>query len=505
MNKFIYLAIFILFPLLHNAQNKEINNPLFKERINLLFKGMAEKNMDEVSNYFADSVSYSGYNGKKIVSTILKGIALQKQPPSEYKIDNIERINDKSKVSITTNNPGDKDFYFLFDDKGMFWQINLYTIKIPKSSKIKLPHPVTIPFQLEGNAVNFNIKLNNQNNQYKFLFDTGATSCVLDSTLVSKLNLKIISKQNSTGASGSSNHNVVAIDSLSFGGVVLKDISAVVVDLSKFKLDGIIGYDILNHYVTKIDYDNKILSFFNEIKECKDPYQDKLTFDFAEGVTIPRTEISINLKSGKTFKGFVLMDSGADPNFLLNSNIVKNNNLLEEFDPKIEFGSKSLTTNSTDEYLSTLKSLNFLDEVYEDVPLIISLATQGVHSMPNLLGILGNGILYKKNWIFDYSTKTAYYHQNKFANNLFEYPYTNFSITKENNTMFFNIIQSQSKEMQAGLKPHMEIISVNNLDASQYIEIKRLLQTPNKIIKVKYINNLGEQKKWKVKTTKRLI
>ena len=501
MKKNLLLLFFLITVLSSFAQN---NLPIIKERIDLLFTNMAQKNLDEVSLYFAEDISYNGLKGKAITKTVLKGIAIQKGPITAYEITKSEIINDKFRVSIIIENEEDEGYNFLIDKLGFFHEINLFKIKMAEESQaLKLQNPQDYPFEMDGNAVNFHPLLNN--NKVKFLFDTGATTCSIDKSIAKRLNLKVVSKQSTEGASGTEYYEVVTIDSLKLGNLTIKKLNAIVVDLSKFGLDGIIGNDILKNYVTKIDYDQHSFTFFNRINECPEKYEKSAGFKFIEGVAIPVIEIEIGLKSGENFKGNVLMDSGATPNFLLNSNIVTNHNLLSKFTPKLVNASKSLTSDISEEYLSTLQSMSVLNNSFLDVPIIISLATKGINAMPNLMGILGNGIMYRNNWIFDYRNQTVYFQKNQQFDVPFDYPFTNFRIRKDHKKLYFDNIQPQSLEANAGIKSNFEILSVNKLKLENYKEIQKLLKTHNKSIKVLYIDEQGKKKTWKIKTKNRLI
>jgi Aspartyl protease len=501
MKKHLLLLFFLLTVLGAFAQD---NTQIIKERIDLLFKNMAQKNLDEVSAYFAEDISYNGLKGVTLTKTILKGIAIQKDPITAYKIVKKELINDKFRLHIVIGNEEDNGYNFLIDKLGFFYEINLFKIKMAEESQaLKLQNPQSFPFELDGNAVNFYPFLNTF--KAKFLFDTGATNCSIDMAIAKKLNLKVVSKQSAEGASGKEYYEVVTIDSLKLGSLIIKNLNALVVDLSKFGLDGIIGNDLLKNYVTRIDYDQQAFTFYNHLNECPDKYEKSAEFKFLEGIAIPMLEIEIGLKSGETFKGNVLMDSGATPNFLLNSNIVSKENLLPKFTPKLVNSSRSLTADVSEEYLSTVQSITVLENYFLDVPIVISLAKKGINATPNLMGILGNGIMYRFNWLFDYRSKTIYYHKNKQFDVQFDYPLINFKIRKNNAKLYFDNIQPESSEANAGIKPGFEILKVNGLKAENFDKIQKILKTTNQTIKITYRNDLGKLEKWKVKTKKRLI
>jgi hypothetical protein len=482
------------------AQEKQEFNPLYKDRIDILFQNMFEQNFDEISYYFADEIKYFNEKGKEKVKNILKNIAFQKHQLLKYQISDISKVEDKYRVYLITDNQ--ENFNFVFDEKGIFFEINMYELTIQSYSN--LIEPSIIPFLLrDDELITFDLTINCSDKKSKFLFDTGAAILVIDSTIAKNNNLKIISKQIITGAYGEKVYNIILIDSLTIGDIILKNVVGMVDNLKKFDVDGIIGNDVLKNYVTKIDYDNKKFIFYNQIAECKDLYTGKIVFDLVEG--LPVTEISIKLKTGEFFTGKVIIDSGASPYFLISSKLTNDNNLLSKFNPKLLTGSKTLTTSYHTEFISAIDTLFFYN-TFVDVPIIIPTSSTGALENSNYsLGILGNGIIKKYNWIIDYSSKIAYLQKNKFFNQEFNYPNTNFSIKSENQKLYFHIIQPNSDEEKAGIKSNFEIISVNKLKIDELSKIKQLFKIQNQKIKIKYIDNLNNIKYWNVKTSNKLI
>ena len=502
------ILIFIcLFTIIANAQVKEIRKELFSNRIVQLFESLEAADIKSIEPYLSKDLKVSGYEGQ-LARSILKSMPFQVTIPSEYKIISVEQEASQYRVKVITA-PEEDDYDFLFDAKGQFLQINMFEVQVQEQSRneiIELDKPLRIPFSFENGIIFIHLKINGRSEPLNFVFDTGATTTVLDSAVAVKYGIKPLTQQNSTGATGNQAYDISTISDLKMGTLDISNISCVLVDLAhlkgKKKIDGIIGYTLLSDYVTKIDYNKNELVFYNTIKDCDEVYKKQIKFDFENEIPIPQIPIAIRLKTGVTFSGKVLMDTGAAPNFILNSNITRDNDLLEKFNPKIEVTSESLTGGAK-EYESTLEQLSFDKETFSDAPIIISLATEGVNTFPNLLGILGNGILHKRNWIFDYENQIAYYEDNQFSTKEFEYPCTNFSIQQENGIISFATVQPKSREAKKGIQTGMEILSING-HTDAYDEMKRLLKTPNIKLKIQYKNTLGAKKWIRIKTGRKI-
>lgn len=381
---------------------------------------------------------------------------------------------------------------------------NKEKIKVEQTNNVTI-EPWIVPFVLEDNLIFFKASIKGIKDTLNFVFDTGASMCVLDSTIAAENKIEPFTENMATGASGSTDYKIASMEEFQVKGLKLSKLNTVLVNLSHLKhglsIDGIIGRDFLFNYATKIDYDKKELIFYNEISEVKTIYKNKLTYNLDWG--IPQIPIGIKLKSGEEFEGNVLMDSGAGLNFMLNSNITRDNNLLESFNPKIHTSSTSLT-GEDDEYESSLHSLSFNNEEHLDVPVHIPLSTAGVNATPGLLGILGNGIMKRYNWVFDYKNQTAYYESNTFKDEKFDYLCTDFFIKKEDQKLFFKNVQKNSVEYKKGIEDGMEIKSINGYGIEDYSEIKKLLKKEYIKLKIEYLTMNGKKKKIIIETKRKM-
>lgn len=373
--------------------------------------------------------------------------------------------------------------------------------------------PRVVPFVVEENLIFFKATIKGIEDTLNFVFDSGAGGFVLDSTIAAKNKIEPFTETVTSGASGSANYKVASIEKFQVNGLELNDIMTVLVDLNHLghrlsegpskglSIDGIIGSDLLFNYVTKIDYDKKEFIFYNDISEVNTLYKSKLNLNL--DWRIPQIPIGIKLKSGEEFEGNVLMDSGSASNLTLNSNITSDNKLLESFNPKIKTYSTSLTGDE-DEYLSTLHSLNFNKEEHFDVPVDIPLSSAGVNAMPGLLGILGNGILKRYNLIFDYKNLTAYYEPNKFIDEKFDYPCTEFYIKKEGQKLLFKNVQKNSVEHKNGIENGMEIKSVNGYGIEDFTKIKKFLYKESIKLEIEYLTRNGKKKTFVIETKRKI-
>lgn len=147
-----------------------------------------------------------------------------------------------------------------------------------------------------------------ENNQYNFLFDTGAELNIIDPSIVNKLNLKQL--KNGTIANGQdSNKGIqrVQIKSIEIGDVHFNETAGMIWDMTPIanligcvKIDGIIGNNLMRKVNWQIDYKNKKINISDDVKQ-----------------------FNISSKAKR-----IVMNSGSYGNVLLN---VKINNKIKKF------------------------------------------------------------------------------------------------------------------------------------------------------------------------------
>ena len=162
-----------------------------------------------------------------------------------------------------------------------------------------------IPFELKNGMILLDVNINDNTEVSTFIFDTGATSDLVDSTIANKLGLKSNYKQPVAGAGGTKFHDIVLSQKLTLQNKIEIDgTHLVLTDLTKLKdrlernFDGIIGYSLLKKYITKIDYENQKILLYNKIENIDVKGYKSINFKFENGIPIPQFDISITLRNG---------------------------------------------------------------------------------------------------------------------------------------------------------------------------------------------------------------
>lgn len=178
-----------------------------------------------------------------------------------------------------------------------------------------------IPFDLTLDKPAIMVKINGAGPFY-FKVDTGVLGMTVDDEIVLRAGLKpaVGTKGKSAGRGPGGSHKIVHVDTLNFGGVIMNDLQAAVVELDGLKTtyrryDGTIGLSVFADCLVRLDY-------------------PRLSFSINQGELPPADgEKIINYKDIKglaavplTFEGFsvdAVIDSGSVDALVLNESTKK--------------------------------------------------------------------------------------------------------------------------------------------------------------------------------------
>ncbi len=191
-----------------------------------------------------------------------------------------------------------------------------------------------IPFDYVGRHVWLRAAVNGRP-PANFVFDTGASISVIDSTYAAGVGLATTGEMQAMGgASSTGRASFATVDTLRIAapdgdGIEVHGVKVAVVSLNPllapfFWRDcaGIVGFDVINQFVTRLDYDGHQLFFF-----------DPKTFHYdGKGTAVPMTLAGnvpvVRIKVDGAFEGGARVDVGSDALLDLHTPFVKKNDLV---------------------------------------------------------------------------------------------------------------------------------------------------------------------------------
>lgn len=365
----------------------------------------------------------------------------------------------------------------------------------------------SIPFEKEG-LVYIPVSVPGEETPLQFVFDTGASTAVMDKAVATRLGITADTKQYASGASGSQEYEIAVNRTLEIGNMNFDHLHLVLVDLQELSnrsgipIDGIIGADIMNRFVTQFDFAEKQIHLYNTVKDITRtngyiPHKVDLSGP------IPMVTMDCVFKDGTRLSGDFLFDSGANLSILFNTPYAKKHQLITKFDKTIEITSRGLTATSTSTK-GMLQGVSLLGNDFRDLPVSIAQAEYGVSSQEGFAGILGAAIINRFDMILDYKKKTLYLKPNLHYQEAFEVPMVGFTIKKVDQKIVIGDVIKDTDAAQKGIAQGDELLSINSVSAATLKAYREILKQEGATVIVRLRKASGEEVEMKL-TLQRLI
>jgi hypothetical protein len=124
-----------------------------------------------------------------------------------------------------------------------------------------------IPFQFIENHIFVPVIVDCK--QRLWVLDTGAAMSVIDKKYADELGVKVEGNMKGLGAGGTLDVSLSKLPPFGLQGIEFKEQAVAVIDMSDLirligvDIAGILGFDFLSRFVTKVDYTNELLSFYD--------------------------------------------------------------------------------------------------------------------------------------------------------------------------------------------------------------------------------------------------
>jgi hypothetical protein len=287
---------------------------------------------------------------------------------------------------------------------------SLIIIFPPLFAKEAIPHE-TIPFVMVGEHIFIKAIIEGPDT-LDLVFDTGASTMVLNKNLVNEKKWNFDQIATSTGVSGSTNLNLGKISFLSLGKIKLENLPVVSAPLTHLELrigkdiDGIIGFEILDRFLVSINYKHRELRLYRRNQRKKEDWGNQIDIDLKLG--IPSVWARLYLPEGEIIDGHFFIDSGAGSALILNSPFVKTHRIEEKIPYAYRSQTKGLSNTAATIIETELSQLDLGGFSVKGIPTRLSKSRLGVTAMEDYAGIIGNPILKRFTITLDYAKKNMY-------------------------------------------------------------------------------------------------
>ena len=259
----------------------------------------------------------------------------------------------------------------------------------------------TVPFDMDDGEIGVGVRINGQ--PARVFLDSGASGIALSQQTATQLGLKTSGFLEARGYGGSTDLRPIRIDRFEVPGAIqLTDVAAIAIDLpdtlnSYFSrpLAGFVGYDLLAHFVVRVDFPKKQLTFISPAA-FKPTAADGPALPIELDNDVPSVQAQIDALPPARF----LIDTGDEAVLRLYSPYVSDNGL----DKKYPHG--ALTTGGgiggvSRSRTTRIGSFHVAGVTFRSVPTDFSLDPKGGASQVNA-GSLGSALLSRFVVTFDY-------------------------------------------------------------------------------------------------------
>jgi len=362
-----------------------------------------------------------------------------------------------------------------------------------------------IPFQLYGNMIVTELSVD-ESTPLNFIFDTGAGGTIINESTAASLGIvgdETVSRQGGTGMASVelSTKHIVDVGDLRFQSVTLgiAELDHIEKRLG-MQIDGVTGWLILSQYAVRVNYDTMRIEIYDNERFEYDLGMSSYPIE-VQG-TVIFTNVTVAFKSGNTFTGKVVVDTGAGNAFYFNTPFTEENDILAEMDTCYERETQSLSTESSHVYTTMLADLNISEYEFSTLPANIAIAEAGALSWSGPMGILGNGVLKHFNVFIDLQQKMMSLEPNRLYHDQFEVNCSGLELVTDDafQKVIIDHVYAGSPAHEAGLKVGDEIVQVNGANVSdfQLPQIRSMLSQDGEEVEI-LIDREGELRSYTLK------
>ena len=326
----------------------------------------------------------------------------------------------------------------------------------------------TVPFlQLTGGIIIMKALFAASPDTLNFILDTGSSGISIDSTTAADLGLKPTpSDRTIRGIAGIRKVSFLYDRQLHFPGLTISHLDFHLNDYSILtavygeRIDGIIGYSVLNRYIIKINYDSMMVSFWT-----------KGTIRYPRGGYLLKPAINqlvsqaARVKDDKAINSRFLYDMGAGLCLLLSKDFIKDSAFLRKKRKRFIKEGEGLG-GKIDMELTVITEVKVGPYRFRNVPIYIFEDVNNVTSYPYMGGIIGNDILRRFNVIMNYAQGDIHITPNSHYEDRFDYSYSGIELYLINGVITIGDVAKGSPGEAAGILEGDIVIAINK-DFSQ--------------------------------------
>ena len=317
--------------------------------------------------------------------------------------------------------------------------------------------PAVVPFELYSGHIYIKVLINGKG-PFNLGFDSGALNVLTPATAM-QLGLVTAGKIEAHGTGGVQSATATRVDRVDVGTATLRDQTFYVVQFPPPAaegrvLDGLIGFEWLSQFPTRIDYAKSTLTFF--------PRQGFVYSGPAKATPLqfrgrlPQIDGAVDGISGR-----FSIDTGSNGSLTLYPAFVDKNALVSRLNAKTETMSAVGIGGPVYALMTRVGELNLAGHVVAKPVTFLSKARLGASSDAKTAGNIGSGILRRFAITFDYPKAQAFFEPNATFGEPDLADRSGLRVNAADNGFKIVFVVNGSTAMLAGLSPDDVIVAVN--------------------------------------------
>lgn len=380
MNYLKIIICFLLFPLVANGK---ADADSIRLSMKYMEDGLRTKEVVVAQKGFSSDFSVHIYSlpfASSLLKQILGSITFESVHPDWKRM---RRKGDVTYVNVRFVLAGGKEeeSVVAFDRFGKILFVDYFDRLFGDSRYKESALVAEIPFRVEQGSIILDARLNDSPRRMSFLLDTGADGMAIRRTLANSIGLKTGHSQEANVVGGrktieiSSGNILYLSDSFAAEGQ-----NIAIFDKVRNGVDGIIGLNLIRKYITEINFDKKMISFYT-FGDYQFREKGRIVPARVPGLIILPSEL--NLAGDKSIPGRFIMDTGANYHLIAFSSFVRKNRLLlSGFKPEGSGTTVSLG-HATPVYYGVAKTLKVGSLMKKNVPVTLQASTGNDNSANN--------------------------------------------------------------------------------------------------------------------------
>ncbi len=331
-----------------------------------------------------------------------------------------------------------------------------------------------LPFEYRARHIYLPARIAGRDEDLYFLLDSGASMTVIDSSLAAGMGLPFGGAIPGAGAGGMADFHMTRVPGLVVGGIELSEQTAIAFPIAKLlrrfeevEIGGVLGYDFLSRFVTRIDFERSVITFAEPDSFAPSGHEAFVEAPLVHNIFTLAATLD-------TAKATFYLDTGANSS-LLHASFAERTGIARgrRTIPMAILGAGGSETAS----LCRFDSMGVGGFSIARPVLAIAASMKGIGVLENVNGIVGNDILERFTVTLDYGNQRVLFERNARFDEAFHPDRSGLQLARgENGGVIVVAVMPDSPAAAAGFRPGDRIERIAGTDASRFESLRAIME-----------------------------